>query len=95
MDILAYQLTAPLVRGPYADLAAWLRQLPTCPFTGQVERALWGGFHADRLGLSDGLLRISPRADFLNVDLTGGVHAVQMAFLLRDDSLPGRVGSGL
>ena len=50
MNILAYQLTAPLVRGPYADLAAWLRQLPKCPFTGQVERALWGGFHADRLG---------------------------------------------
>ncbi len=50
MNILAYQLTAPLVRGPYADLPAWLRQLPKCPFTGQVERALWGGFHADRLG---------------------------------------------
>jgi len=50
VNILAYQLTAPLVRGPYADLAAWMRQLPKCPFTGQVERALWGGFHADRLG---------------------------------------------
>ncbi|MEA2746861.1 MAG: acyl-CoA dehydrogenase [Myxococcales bacterium] len=50
MNILAYQLTAPLARGPYADLAAWLRQLPKCPFTGHVERALWGGFHADRLG---------------------------------------------
>lgn len=45
-----YQLTAPLVRGPYADLAAWIRQLPKCSFTGQLERALWGGFHADRLG---------------------------------------------
>lgn len=50
MNILAYQLTAPLVRGPYADLAAWMRQLPKCSFTGHVERALWGGFHADRLG---------------------------------------------
>ena len=50
MNILAYQLTAPIVRGPYTDLAAWLRQLPKCAFTGQVERALWGGFHADRLG---------------------------------------------
>lgn len=50
MNILAYQLSAPLVRGPYADLSAWLRQLPKCAFTGQVERALWGGFHADRLG---------------------------------------------
>jgi hypothetical protein len=50
VNILAYQLSAPLVRGPYADLSAWLRQLPKCAFTGQVERALWGGFHADRLG---------------------------------------------
>lgn len=50
MNILAYQLAAPLVRGPYKDLASWLRQLPKCPFTGQVERALWAGFHADRLG---------------------------------------------
>ncbi len=50
MNILAYQLAAPVVRGPYPDLATWLRQLPKCPFTGQVERALWAGFHADRLG---------------------------------------------
>jgi len=50
VNILAYQLTAPLVRGPYADLAAWMQKLPKCPFTGHVERALWGGFHADRLG---------------------------------------------
>lgn len=50
MNILAYQLSAPLARGPYEDLASWLRQLPKCPFTGQVERALWAGFHADRLG---------------------------------------------
>ena len=50
MNILVYQLSAPLVRGPYSDLNAWMRQLAECPFTGQVERALWGGFHADRLG---------------------------------------------
>jgi hypothetical protein len=50
VNILAYQLAAPLARGPYADLASWLQELPKCPFTGQVERALWAGFHADRLG---------------------------------------------
>lgn len=50
MNILAYQLSAPLERGPYADLAAFAKRLAKCPFTGQVERALWGGFHADRLG---------------------------------------------
>lgn len=52
MNILTYQLSAPtpLVRGPYADLSEWTAQLAKCPFEGQVERALWGGFHADRLG---------------------------------------------
>jgi acyl-CoA dehydrogenase len=50
LDILAHQLSAPLARGPYADLAAWIRELPTCPFTSHVERALWGGLRADRLG---------------------------------------------
>ncbi len=50
MNILAYQLAAPLVRGPHVDLASWLLRLPTCPFTGHIERALWAGFHADRLG---------------------------------------------
>jgi acyl-CoA dehydrogenase len=52
VNILAYQLAAPVVRGPYKDLEKWVRQLPKCPFTGQVERALWGGFHADRLGFA-------------------------------------------
>ena len=49
MNILAYQLTAPLARGPYADLTAWTEVLTTCPFTGHMERALWAGFHADRI----------------------------------------------
>ena len=49
MDILAYQLAAPLARGPYADLTAWTAVLTTCPFNGPVERALWAGFHADRI----------------------------------------------
>jgi hypothetical protein len=52
LNILAYQLAAPLARGPYKDLEKWIRQLSKCPFTGQVERALWGGFHADRLGFA-------------------------------------------
>jgi len=50
VNILTYQLTAPLARGPYVDLATWAKQLASCPFTRQVERAIWGGFHADRLG---------------------------------------------
>jgi alkylation response protein AidB-like acyl-CoA dehydrogenase len=50
VDILAYPLVAPLSRGPHADLAAWTNELAKCPFVRPVERALWGGFHADRLG---------------------------------------------
>ena len=49
LDILAYQLAAPLARGPYADLTAWRDVLLSCPFTGHAERALWAGFHADRI----------------------------------------------
>ena len=72
MNILAYQLaqfSAPLARGPYADLAAWTDLLATCPFTGQVERALWSGFHADRIayafvgGYSAALARLVERAE--------------------------------
>lgn len=44
MDILAYLLSAPIAREPRA--AAF----DACPFEGHVQRALWGGFHADRLG---------------------------------------------
>ena len=53
VNILAYQLSAPLSRGPYPgslDLTAWTKQLAKCPFSGQVERSIWAGFHADRLG---------------------------------------------
>ncbi len=50
MNILGYQISTPVSRGPYADLDAWTAVLETCPFTAQVERALWSGFHADRLG---------------------------------------------
>ena len=49
MEILTYQLSAPLSRGPYPDLAAWTAFLATGHFTGHVERALWAGFHADRI----------------------------------------------
>lgn len=50
MNVFAYQLSAPLQRGPYKDLRHWFKVLAHCPFTGTIERALWAGFHADRLG---------------------------------------------
>src|SRR4029079_9919963 len=49
-NILAHLLTAPLARGPYRDLDAFGAILPQCTFTLPVERALWAGLHADRLG---------------------------------------------
>lgn len=50
VNVFSYMLAAQVERGPYADLAAFLDKLGKCPFTGHVERAMWGGFHADRLG---------------------------------------------
>ncbi len=50
VDILTYLVTAPVIRGPYEDLRQVLRNHATCPFTGSVERAVWAGFHADRMG---------------------------------------------
>ncbi|MDB4939316.1 MAG: Acyl-CoA dehydrogenase [Labilithrix sp.] len=49
MNILVYTLSAPLARGP-RDLPAFVAKLGKCPFKSPIARALWGGFHADRLG---------------------------------------------
>ncbi|AKU98998.1 Acyl-CoA dehydrogenase [Labilithrix luteola] len=49
-NILVYMLTAPISREGSSGLPRWLDTLEGCPFNGHVERALWGGFHADRLG---------------------------------------------
>jgi acyl-CoA dehydrogenase len=49
VDILTYQLSAPLDRGPHADLGAFFARLARCPYVHHVERALWAGLHADRL----------------------------------------------
>src|SRR5690606_8056571 len=37
-------------REAMASIAACFGRLATCPFDGAFERALWGGFEADRLG---------------------------------------------
>ncbi|MBX3192982.1 MAG: acyl-CoA dehydrogenase family protein [Labilithrix sp.] len=50
MNILTYLLGAPIARGPYSSIASWMTRLPQCPFSGEVERAIWGGYHTDRLG---------------------------------------------
>jgi hypothetical protein len=50
VNVFGYIIAAPVSRGPYPDLAAWLARTSECPFTGHLERAIWSGFHADRLG---------------------------------------------
>lgn len=36
--------------GPALDLTTWRERLALCPFKALVDRALWAGFEADRLG---------------------------------------------
>lgn len=50
MNVLTYLLAAPVVRGPYKDIRHVYKVHASCPFSGSVERALWAGFHADRMG---------------------------------------------
>lgn len=78
MNILTYQLEAPTnARGPWRELGSFTRFLPKCPFTGHVERALWGGFHADRLGYAfvagygAALARLVEHATRLQMNATG------------------------
>lgn len=48
-NILVYALTATPERIASPELREFAGKLASCPFSGTVERALWGGFHADRL----------------------------------------------
>lgn len=50
MNVFFHLLGAPAPRGPFDSIGAFFARLATCPLEGHVERALWGGFHADRLG---------------------------------------------
>lgn len=55
MNVFAYLLGAPLKRGSSSGeetLPRFFSRLSKCPFQGSVERALWAGFHADRLGFA-------------------------------------------
>jgi acyl-CoA dehydrogenase len=51
-DPLTFLLSAPPSRGPFADVHAFGARLRECPFEAPLPRALWGGFHADRLGFA-------------------------------------------
>jgi hypothetical protein len=50
MDVLDHLLRAPPSREPVGELGMWFDRLAACPFEKPIERALWAGFEADRLG---------------------------------------------
>ncbi len=50
MDVFEHLLRALPPRAEIPSLEAWFEQLTSCPFDQPIDRALWSGFHADRLG---------------------------------------------
>mgnify|MGYP001044200851 CR=1 FL=1 len=50
VDVLEHLVRAPATRAAVSDLNAWFARLGECPFTLPIDRALWAGFAADRLG---------------------------------------------
>jgi acyl-CoA dehydrogenase len=51
MDALEHLLRAPArAADTTPSLHVWLERLDACPFTLGIDRALWAGFEADRLG---------------------------------------------
>lgn len=50
MNVLEHLLRASPPRATVPSLGAWLDRLTKCPFEEPIDRALWSGFEADRLG---------------------------------------------
>ncbi len=50
MEVLDHLLRATATLEPVSDLDAWFTRLDACPFPSTIDRALWAGFEADRLG---------------------------------------------
>lgn len=50
MDVLEHLLQAPATLSSVVDLTTWFERLAHCPFVDSIDRALWAGFEADRLG---------------------------------------------
>lgn len=49
MDVLEHLLKSA-VAGPVPSFEAWLARVKDAPFEQSIDRALWAGFEADRLG---------------------------------------------
>lgn len=50
MDVFEHLLRALPPRATVPSLDVWLERLTQCPFEEPIDRALWSGFEADRLG---------------------------------------------
>lgn len=50
MDVLEHLLRVDPPREPIESIGNCFERLAACPFDGSIDRALWGGFQADRLG---------------------------------------------
>ena len=84
MTILEHLLRASPPREPVASLDAWYERLSSSPYEAPIDRALWAGFEADRLGYafvggySAALQRLLGKSAPLRLSLcateTGGAH---------------------
>jgi alkylation response protein AidB-like acyl-CoA dehydrogenase len=98
MDALEHLVRAPPVRDTVPDLATWLARLEACPFEAPIDRAIWGGFEADRLGFafvggySAALARLArglPRRLSLAATESGGAHPRAIETRLEGSGGPG------
>lgn len=98
MDVVEHLSRAALA-GPIPSLDAWLVRLQDAPFEAPIDRALWAGFEADRLGYAfvggyDAALerllgeRRPPRRCLAATE-SGGAHPKAIQTSLKDGILNG------
>ncbi len=68
MNVLEHLLRTSPTRAAVPDLDAWFVRLNECPFAEPIDRALWSGFEADRLGYA----------------FVGGYHAALSRLFMRE-----------
>lgn len=68
MDVLDHLLRATPPRDPVSTLDAWFERLNECPFDQPIDRSIWSGFEADRLGYA----------------FVGGYHAALSRLFMRE-----------
>ena len=68
MNVLAHLLRVAPSQTAVSDLDTWFARLEQCPFEAPIDRALWSGFEADRLGYA----------------FVGGYHAALSRLFMRE-----------